>query len=246
PVLNAAQFDALERAVERMRGMLHQFAAGIYPAAADRDSAAVQEVLRAIRDLSSRPARAEPTLVRAEEAPPKVEPEVTTVDDGLGAPSAAGAIAVEEIDVAPPQPQPVASAATPVRPSDALADEWLARETAAAQPSVPLLPEAVEEEPKAFVSTVHDELDPDLLPVFMAEAHDLLPAIGGGLRALAANPNDREVARELMRQMHTAKGSARMAGAMRLGELVHEMETRIEAAMQLVNVPHVIIEDLQS
>src|SRR5262249_55730816 len=42
------------------------------------------------------------------------------------------------------------------------------------------------------------------------------------------------------------KGSARMAGAMRLGELVHEMETRIEAAMQLVNVPHVIIEDLQS
>jgi chemosensory pili system protein ChpA (sensor histidine kinase/response regulator) len=49
-----------------------------------------------------------------------------------------------------------------------------------------------------------------------------------------------------MRQLHTAKGSARMAGAMRLGELVHEMETRIEAAMQLANVPHVIVEDLQS
>ncbi|MCK7501993.1 MAG: Hpt domain-containing protein [Comamonadaceae bacterium] len=36
-----------------------------------------------------------------------------------------------------------------------------------------------------------------------------------------------------MRQLHTVKGSARMAGAMRLGELVHDMETRIESAMQL-------------
>ena len=35
-----------------------------------------------------------------------------------------------------------------------------------------------------------------------------------------------------MRKLHTIKGSARMAGAMRLGELVHAMETRMEAAMQ--------------
>ena len=252
PVLSAAQFDALEQAVERMRGMLHQFAAGIYPADAPRDANAVQDVLRAIRDLSKRPAHAEPTLVRTEETPAVVEPEVAAVDDGLGAPSAAGAIAVEEIDVAPPQ-VPAVAATSPAgadrAATEELADEWLARETAAASattPRVTVLSEAGDEEPKAFVSTVRDELDPDLLPVFMAEAHDLLPAIGGGLRALAANPNDRAVARELMRQMHTAKGSARMAGAMRLGELVHEMETRIEAAMQLVNVPHVIIEDLQS
>jgi chemosensory pili system protein ChpA (sensor histidine kinase/response regulator) len=252
PVLSAGQFDALEQSVERMRGMLHQFAAGIYPGDAPRDANAIQEVLRAIRDLSKRPTHAEPTLVRAEEAPAAVAPEVAAVDDGLGAPSAAGAIAVEEIDVAPPQVPGVA--ATPPTgadhaATDELADEWLARETAAASattPPVAVLSEAGDEEPRAFVSTVRDELDPDLLPVFMAEAHDLLPAIGGGLRALAANPNDRAVARELMRQMHTAKGSARMAGAMRLGELVHEMETRIEAAMQLVNVPHVIIEDLQS
>jgi chemosensory pili system protein ChpA (sensor histidine kinase/response regulator) len=246
PVLNAAQFDALEQSVERMRGMLHQFAAGIYPSDSPGDAAAVQDVLRAIRDASQRPVSSEPALVRKAQAPARVEPEVAPIDDGLGAPSAAGAIAVEEIDVAPPAKP---AAATPVKTPDDSADEWLVRETttaASATPAVALLPEQPEEEPKAFVSTVRDELDPDLLPVFLAEAHDLLPAIGGGLRALAANPNDREVARELMRQMHTAKGSARMAGAMRLGELVHEMETRIEAAMQLVNVPHVIIEDLQS
>jgi chemosensory pili system protein ChpA (sensor histidine kinase/response regulator) len=247
PVLSAGQFDALEQSVERMRGMLHQFAAGIYPSDSPRDAAAVQEVLRAIRDVSMRRTHVEPTLVRAEEArPPAPAPEVPAADDGLGAPSAARAIAVEEIDVTPPR-QPVPKAPPPAT-ADEQAEEWLARETAAkpAAPQVAVLPETIEDEPKAFVSTVRDELDPDLLPVFIAEAHDLLPAIGGGLRALAANPNDRGVARELMRQMHTAKGSARMAGAMRLGELVHEMETRIEAAMQLVNVPHVIIEDLQS
>ena len=49
-----------------------------------------------------------------------------------------------------------------------------------------------------------------------------------------------------MRRLHTVKGSARMAGAMRLGELVHDMETRMEAAMQLSDVPGIIIEDLQA
>ena len=247
PMMSAAQFDALELAVERMRGMLHQFAAGIYPPDSPRDVAAVQEVLRQIRHLSGRPAHAEPTLVRAEPAPRAAEPEVAASDDGLGAPGAASAIAVEEINVAPPRAK--ARAVPPPAVTDEQADQWLARQTASSTPSaapVVVLTEPSDDEPKAFVSTVRDELDPDLLPVFLAEAHDLLPAIGGGLRALAANPNDRGVARELMRQMHTAKGSARMAGAMRLGELVHEMETRIEAAMQLVNVPHVIIEDLQS
>ena len=66
------------------------------------------------------------------------------------------------------------------------------------------------------------------------------------LRGLASNPNDGELARDLMRKLHTVKGSARMAGAMRLGEAVHEMETRMEAAMQLANVPPIIIDDLHS
>src|SRR5690606_23187486 len=35
----------------------------------------------------------------------------------------------------------------------------------------------------------------------------------------------------LQRALHTPKGSARMAGALRLGELVHGIESRIEAAL---------------
>ncbi|HRK56595.1 MAG TPA: response regulator, partial [Burkholderiaceae bacterium] len=117
-------------------------------------------------------------------------------------------------------------------PEHALAHETLSEDAPSTAPVI--------------ASTVHDTLDPELLEIFQTEAHDLLPAIASHLRSLAANPNEREVARELMRQLHTLKGSARMAGAMRLGELVHNMETRIEAAMQLADVPLVIIEALQT
>ncbi|MGE5338118.1 MAG: response regulator [Gemmatimonadota bacterium] len=93
---------------------------------------------------------------------------------------------------------------------------------------------------------MHDEIDPDLLPIFLAEGGDLLPAIGANLRALAGRPNDRDIARELMRQLHTVKGSARMAGAMRLGEVVHGMETRIESSMHLADVSPALVEDMHA
>ena len=100
------------------------------------------------------------------------------------------------------------------------------------------------EQPAA--SRLRDELDADLLEVFLTEAAELLPSVATNLRGLASNPNDGELARDLMRKLHTVKGSARMAGAMRLGEAVHEMETRIEAAMQLADVPPIIIDDLHT
>ena len=73
-----------------------------------------------------------------------------------------------------------------------------------------------------------DELDPDLLPVFLEEGADLFPQIGNGLRQWQQNPRDQAVAQGLQRALHTVKGSARMAGAMRLGQHTHELETQIE------------------
>jgi len=84
-------------------------------------------------------------------------------------------------------------------------------------------PDALAAEP-VFV----DDLDPDLLPVFMEEAADLLPQIGNGLRKWRQNPADAAVAQGLLRALHTVKGSARMAGAMRLGQHTHALETQIE------------------
>src|SRR5690606_32304203 len=70
-------------------------------------------------------------------------------------------------------------------------------------------------------------LDADLLPIFVEEAVDILPDIGDKLRRWQAAPADRALQQLLMRQLHTIKGSARMAGAMVLGQRVHEMETRV-------------------
>ncbi len=80
----------------------------------------------------------------------------------------------------------------------------------------------------ASTADVQDELDPDLLPVFLEEGADLLPQIGETLRAWHAKPTDFSHAHSLQRVLHTVKGSARMAGAMRLGQHAHEIETHIE------------------
>lgn len=76
-----------------------------------------------------------------------------------------------------------------------------------------------------------DELDTQLVPVFLEEAQDLVPRIGAGLREWRAAPEQEALAQALLRQLHTLKGSARMAGAMGLGELTHAMETRVERAI---------------
>ncbi|MEO1766456.1 Hpt domain-containing protein [Thiobacter aerophilum] len=81
-------------------------------------------------------------------------------------------------------------------------------------------------------SGIRDDLDADLLPIFLEEAEELIPIIGQQLRAWQAAPSDRSAQQALQRALHTLKGSARMAGAMRLGELTHQMETRVIAAME--------------
>ncbi len=89
-----------------------------------------------------------------------------------------------------------------------------------------------------------EALDLDLLPVFVEEAIDHLPRIGANLRAWQAEPQDRALVQSLMRDLHTLKGSARMAGAMQLGQRLHEMETRLETASALSRVPEILIDEL--
>jgi len=71
---------------------------------------------------------------------------------------------------------------------------------------------------------VQDDIDRELLPLFMEEAGELYPQIGHTLRAWRERSADALLARKLQRTLHTLKGSARMTGAMRVGELVHRME----------------------
>ena len=74
---------------------------------------------------------------------------------------------------------------------------------------------------------MRDDVDEQILPIFLEEAAELFPKAGEELRAWRRQPSDESSAIMLRRTLHTFKGSARMAGAMRLGELTHRMESRL-------------------
>lgn len=67
---------------------------------------------------------------------------------------------------------------------------------------------------------VCDEVDTQLLPVFLEEADDLLPKIAHCLHGL----HDGSDLHLIRRLLHTFKGSARMTGIMSIGHLAHRME----------------------
>ena len=74
---------------------------------------------------------------------------------------------------------------------------------------------------------LRDDVDEQLLPVFLEEADELCPKTGSCLRLLRESPQDVQSLQLLNRLLHTLKGSARMTGAMRIGEVAHSMEGRV-------------------
>ncbi|MFZ2629114.1 MAG: Hpt domain-containing protein [Rugosibacter sp.] len=93
---------------------------------------------------------------------------------------------------------------------------------------------------------IEDEIDAQLLPLFLDESVDLMHDIGEDLRAWRAAPNDGAIPQVLARTLHTLKGSARMAGAMLCGEMLHHMETRIEEAIAAMPVTPEHIDALEA
>lgn len=91
---------------------------------------------------------------------------------------------------------------------------------------------------------LNDDLDADLLPVFVEEGRDMHPQMDAALRAWQQKPTDAAAPQALLRLLHTLKGSARMSGAMTLGQHWHDMETRIENLMWIGTPAAGAIEDL--
>jgi chemosensory pili system protein ChpA (sensor histidine kinase/response regulator) len=73
-----------------------------------------------------------------------------------------------------------------------------------------------------------DAIDAELFPIFDEEATELMPELGGALRQWSARPDNLGARMEVLRALHTLKGSARLAGALRLGEMAHKIESEIE------------------
>ena len=73
-----------------------------------------------------------------------------------------------------------------------------------------------------------DALDAELLPIFLEEGAELLTLLGSSLRHWAQAPDQPQFRAQVLRVLHTFKGSARLAGGLRLGELAHRMESTVE------------------
>jgi chemosensory pili system protein ChpA (sensor histidine kinase/response regulator) len=111
-----------------------------------------------------------------------------------------------------PEPEPVAE---PEPPADLLLD----------------IAPAAAAEPVDDIGLV-DHIDTELLPIFEEEADELLPQLQSRLRDWLDRPSDPDAPMACMRTLHTVKGGARLAGAMRMGEMAHRLESAIEALAQ--------------
>jgi chemosensory pili system protein ChpA (sensor histidine kinase/response regulator) len=75
---------------------------------------------------------------------------------------------------------------------------------------------------------VEDAIDPELFPIFDEEARELLPQLAESLRIWSQDTFSAQARLDGLRVLHTLKGSSRLAGAMRMGDLLHRMESTIE------------------
>ncbi|HSD42988.1 MAG TPA: Hpt domain-containing protein [Burkholderiales bacterium] len=157
---------------------------------------------------------------------------------GEPAVTAIAPVAANDTVVAPPHVPP---APPPARPEVVAAP---GPQPAPAETHLPAV--EVEENPMdRRTRRLDDDIDQDLLPIFLEEAQELVPAVGQGLRDWRVTPGNMAAGNALQRTLHTLKGSARMCGAMALGELTHHMETRVENALATPELPATFFEELE-
>jgi chemosensory pili system protein ChpA (sensor histidine kinase/response regulator) len=90
-------------------------------------------------------------------------------------------------------------------------------------------------EPQAAEATVQglEELDAELLEVFLEEARELLEALEAELGAWQyATSGDHAPVARLQRTLHTIKGGARLSGVFTLGDLSHALESLFEGVVE--------------
>lgn len=202
----ADQAQLFVDASEDIRRLLHQFAAGFFK----EPQPALMEALHAVTHAV--------VQLPADTLPPSDAGLDIELNTQWGV---APAAAPESVAVVLPEEVPSAFA-----PPD-FGDSTLDDRATVFAPMPPL-------EAKGPVQDIDDDIDAldtidaDLFPIFADEAQELLPQLGGALRQWMARPDNSSARAEVLRTLHTLKGSARLAGALRLGEMAHRLETDAE------------------
>ena len=199
-----AHAEVFSDAAEDIRRLLHQFAAGFLK---DADVGVLSQLQ---------------TIIQTEFPPPTMEVPLEVIDvlpeplPDVELEPEASLGPLHAVDLTE-QPVPVVLLSDLVAPV-----EHVPAEAAIKAPvAVAAAPLHVADSTDDDIDAV-DSLDEDLFPIFEEEATELMPQLGAALRQWMSARN------EALRVLHTLKGSARLAGAMRLGEMTHRMESAIE------------------
>jgi chemosensory pili system protein ChpA (sensor histidine kinase/response regulator) len=205
-------------AAEEIRRLLHQFAAGFLRRVPAPLMQRLEEHELALS--SPLPPEADGPVVLAE-LPAEVVEAVETNE--APAPVVEPAEAVAEL----PRPEPIETLPSPVF-SEELGQPALTSFVERPQPETQrakVRDDALDDEDD--IDAV-DLVDEELFPIFRDEGEELLPQLQARMRDWVRRPAEVAAAAACMRTLHTFKGGARLAGAMRLGEMAHRLETAIE------------------
>ncbi len=228
----ASALASVAQAIEALKALTHS--ARVHGSAdvferAQADAAHL--ALRALIDVDA-PKSAEAWVVSQEEER-LAEPEHHTP-----APTPAATLA--------PTPAPTAAPAPVATPDPAIATTIAAAATVASAATIAALAAPVTTPSTDPLAGIRDDLEAQVLPIFLEEAHELFPEASAQVRQWRAAPEAIDFAAGLKRTLHTLKGSARMAGAMRLGEIAHQMESRLSVNDRLPVADVRLFEALES
>jgi len=248
---DAAAAELFNEAAEEVRRLLHQFAAGFL-------KSPPEELVRRLEHFDADAMSRVDAEVVADDASGRAHLRLVRGGEGISL-TQADPVPVPQVDL----PQEPAVEVEPIMEPVAHVD--FGHDDVHTQPAPLGLPEIKPFEPLSLPDAValthghdgvdlgedsdieaQDAIDPDLFPIFEEEAQELLPQLAADMRQWAAHPDRMDMATACMRTLHTFKGGARLAGAMRLGELAHRMESVIERIVVRESVTSDEIDGLQN
>ena len=254
---------------EDIRRLLHQFAAGFLktPQPGLQEQLALHEAqaqrLAQQRSEAEDMASADAPSDTASDVPQDaVDTALPQVPEGQqdASPLPAVQAADKEVTAPAPEVEPEATPTPEAAPSTFSASAFAAADSQHGAFGLPEL-KALDEVSESTAEAIHarddadddeegidaiDAVDAELFPIFEEEGQELLPQLAARLREWARRPADSGPAAGAMRTLHTLKGGARLAGAMRLGEMCHRLETRIEHLSAHTPVDAAAVEALQA
>jgi len=222
----------IARAVAGLRVLIDRIVAKeIFAMAEERE---VEAIIKEIKQLQKQEfalpeeaaVDAEESIVRDDQRTLREEKRPSAPPPVIDKPSVVSAPLIQEEDKA--APPIVESTKAKKQETETTSDDFDFRAflSKTMPPSTARAPE-VSDEHEVMLS-VQDEIDAQLLPLFLDEAKDLVTDAREVFRRWKKDVGNQDLLLKLKRALHTFKGSARMVGAMRLGELAHQMENRLE------------------